>query len=202
MVELKQSALNDIYWKRARNLANKNWKDWSDCYENGGKLRDLPIITNRHVFQSFLYEYSVFRGFGREEMDRVFPRLKSIPEPEGDDFRGPLKFVKECFKEVGKTRSVISFTSKLLAHWKPAVFPMWDQYVRIGLRKLVVVPHGCGFYAHEIQSYENFRSIFLETCNKLTRHSKDIGILTTDRQDSGFTNRVLDIALVELGKQN
>ncbi|WP_319825654.1 hypothetical protein [Thalassovita sp.] len=197
-MELNESEIAKLDWVKATEIANQNWENWADCFENKGELADLPIIKDRHKYQSFVYEYSVFRGFKRARIEQVFSHLASIQTPSNGNFLEPYTFIQKGFDSTGKKRSVISFSSKLLSLWAPAEYPMWDQYVRNGLRKVAVVPKSKGFHSNKPESYENFREVFFLVRDKLRQRGSAGNYLQEHETRKGFTNRVLDVALMNL----
>ncbi|SEK52682.1 hypothetical protein [Pacificibacter marinus] len=203
--------------KKATDDAATNWEWWEDDYLYKGDFGALPILQTFSRFRGFGADYSVTRGLNSRECDEMRKWLTTfVPATElGRDqdefnaqfvgFHEKCKVIEDNIRNELTTQKRVSLFSKLLGHWKPNEFAMWDQYARIGLRRIVGGNHYTQ-YKHYCRFNTDFHNLKRAWSGELSKISEERWASQTSDKDKIqerielFMPRILDNYLVELGR--
>ena len=187
-------------WSEAENEAQENWQTWKDSFEDDGPFNRMPVVADVHCFQSFLYEYSVSRGFTRKDWLRFRDAACK---------QGTVSSHKElhdlAFRTLNqgrvpeKMRRSGSMCSKLLSLWRPAQYPMMDSLATRGLQISVKAPRGKGFYSDPDQTFDRFSNgIFAFAGLVADEMNRDIS--KSSAASNAMRLRIIDNALMRIGR--
>lgn len=211
----------DEKYRKAIYRAYLNWSDWKDEFEAGSWAK-LPMLDDPDRFKKFLSEYSLARNIRNESNDsptkneerpaqeRVREALRKLKIVEPSDVKESAEGIAKLAssKEV-KKRSQLSLVSKVACFAYPDKFPMWDQFARRGLTRVVDGPkckkdkfirteNYCEFAKGFDAEFENHKKCIQ------TQIRKHTGIPGDNKKhfinSAGFQRRVFDVLLMNLGR--
>ena len=211
----------DDDYREAIYRAYLNWSDWKDEFEASSWAK-LPMLGNQNRFKKFLSEYSLARNIRNDSNDsptkgkerpaqkRVREALRILKIVEPSDVKESAEGIAKLAssKEV-KKRSQLSLISKVACFAYPDRFPMWDQFARRGLTRVVDGPE-CK--KDKFIRTENYCEFAIDFDAEFENHKKCIqtrireytGIPGSDIKhfinSAGFQRRVFDVLLMNLGR--
>lgn len=206
-----------------------NWEWWERDYmhdsdhQHDSDFGSLPILQTFHRFRAFGADYSVDRALNSSECDEIrYWLIKSKPTSDlgtkqeaFDDFFkdfheqcAKIEVDKNLLREKNGKKSLVvqkrvSLLSKLLGHWKPNEFAMWDQYARLGLKDILKRSSYTGFkqYTDFNKDFHCLKRNWNEHLFKLSKEHWDGHLSGKSEEIELFKPRILDNYLVVLGKQ-
>lgn len=150
--------LNDNQLKYCIYVAYSNWHDWMECYihkKNGGKINELPVVSDSKLFKKFCREYSVLRGIKREKREEV--RKNLISSDLSTAFQENSEMISKNVQKLSefvsrhhpKNHKQESFSSKIASFCFPEEFVAMDSYSSKGAKKVI--------NSFIVNEYENIR---------------------------------------------
>jgi hypothetical protein len=186
-------------------VACKNWDRWRDVFEDEGRIRNNPLLSDPVRFSFFLQEYSVFRTIAAGKHDQFRQALVSsrefgqaLNDSSGAKLDAAEQGLRCDFGTHDGARRMISVLSKVAAFLRPATFVAWDQYAKKGVMRVLNEPSSA------ITCYYDYLSLVNRAWNgALGKAIREWFAKNRLRRSLGndprYLRRVLDVCLMREG---